>query len=133
MNTLFGIFGAGRVAARDGDRETAPLPWTEHPSFKGVYLKTLVAEKDTGNALSCLLVRIEPGCAIGLHVHPASVELHEVVAGAGVCVLEEAELAYSPGTMAVMPANAPHEVRAGDKGLCLLAKFVTVRSENSDA
>ena len=122
----FGEFGNGFLATGNERRETASLPWKEHKDFRGVFLKTIVTAADTRNAFTCHLVRIEPGCAIGLHTHPDSVELHEVVAGEGLCLMESVEVPYAPGVMAILPQNAPHEVRAGNRGLCLLAKFVTV-------
>lgn len=121
----FGHFGNGFLAAGRERRDVAALPWTEHKDCKGVFLKTIVAPGDTQNALTCHLVHIEPGCAIGLHTHPASLELHEVVAGEGSCVTPEGEIPYTPGVMAILPRNEPHEVKAGKAGLCLLAKFVT--------
>ncbi|MCC8194682.1 MAG: hypothetical protein LIP28_08570, partial [Deltaproteobacteria bacterium] len=72
-----------------------------------------------------------PGCAIGLHTHPSSVEVHEVVGGQGTCQTPDGEIPYTPGVMAILQQNAPHEVKAGKEGLCLLAKFVTVAEGRS--
>lgn len=125
-NSLFGSFTNGFLDIRGKRRDVAPLPWGEHKNFSGVFLKNIVTADDTDGAFTCHLVRIEPGCAIGLHAHADSVELHEVVAGEGVCVTPEGEIPYTPGVMAIMPQHAPHEVKAGGEGLCLLAKFIMV-------
>jgi len=125
-NELFSFFGAGFLAVQGKRRDVASLPWAEHKNFPGVFLKNIVLPEDTQGAFTCHLVRIEPGCAIGLHAHPASVELHEVVAGSGTCVTPEGEIPYSPGVVAILPQNAQHQVNAGEEGLCLLAKFITV-------
>lgn len=68
--------------------------------------------------------RIAPNRAIGSHIHETQLETHEVICGGGVCVLEGAELPYEPGAVAILPAGVPHEVRAGDEGLYLFAKFM---------
>ncbi len=98
--------------------------WNPHPSFKGVFLKTTTCGADTGNAFSAHLVRIEPGCSIGLHIHETQCELHEVAEGDGSCVLSGKSIRYAPGVSAVMPMGEEHEVLAGENGLKILAKFV---------
>ena len=125
---LFARFDNGRLAHEGESIDLASLAWKEHPEFKGVFLKHLVTAEQTGGLFTCLLVRIEPDRGIGLHAHPDSIELHEVVSGGGVCVTEAGETPYGPGSMAVLARNAPHEVRAGRDGLRLLAKFITART-----
>ena len=123
---LFACFDEGRVTAAGMTRDMGSLPWKAHPKFIGVSLKDMVSSEDAGGLFSCHLVRIEPGCAIGLHTHPASIELHEVMAGGGVCVVNGDTIPYAPGNVAVVPCAVAHEVRAGVDGLCLFAKFVAV-------
>ncbi len=125
----FERFSQGRLHTGASTANLDAVPWKEHKDFPGVFLKAVLAEEHTGSPLSCVLVRIEPGRRIGLHRHPTSVELHEVIAGDGVCVLEGVEMPYAPGSMAVMPRNAAHEVLAGTDGLCLFAKFVATATE----
>ena len=125
----FERFSQGRLHAGASTTNLDSVAWKEHKDFPGVFLKAVLTEEHTGSPLSCFLVRIEPGRRIGLHRHSASVELHEVIAGDGVCLLEGIEMAYAPGSVAVMPRNAVHEVLAGADGLCLFAKFVATVSE----
>ncbi|WP_292350227.1 cupin domain-containing protein [Methanoregula sp. PtaU1.Bin006] len=99
------------------------LPWNPHPKFAGVFLRHLVTGKDTGGRMSLHHVRIEPGCAIGDHTHAGQVEIHDILAGAGHCVLDGKEILYMPGIMGVMPADTVHRVVAGEFGLLLLASF----------
>ncbi|KAB1439135.1 cupin domain-containing protein [Pseudodesulfovibrio senegalensis] len=101
-----------------------PGPWNPHPAFTGVSLKATLCGADTNNAFSAHLVRIDPGCVIGMHTHETQCELHEVAEGSGQCVLAGEVLDYAPGVSAVMPVGAAHEVRAGKNGLKILAKFV---------
>ena len=124
MNTIFAALDAGRVAGAGIETESAGLAWNSHPSFDGVSLKHLITGRDTGGRFSAHLVRLEPGAEIGDHVHEANWELHEVAEGSGHCVLDGRRIPYEPGVAAIMPENAPHSVRAGEDGLCLLAKFV---------
>lgn len=106
-----------------GCREAGALPWKAHPVFAGVALKHLVTAADTDGALSCHLVRLEPGATLASHVHDGQWELHEVVAGAGMAGLAAQQIAYEPGVAAVIPRGVVHEVTAGEAGLCLFAKF----------
>ncbi len=123
---LFERFENGNLSAGAQKKSIASIPWNAHKEFPGVFLKNVVTGEETGGLLTCHLVRIEPGGKIGLHAHPASIELHEVVAGSGVCVTENGEIPYAPGCVAILARNVPHEVRAGAEGLCLFAKFVAV-------
>ncbi len=125
-NDLFQHFEKGVLRQKGQKIDLALCPWSPHKDFTGVSLKTLLAEEQTEGLLACHLVRIEPHCAIGLHRHPASIELHEVVSGQGLCLIGQEEVPYGPGTMAVIARDAPHEVRAGAEGLRLFAKFIAL-------
>ena len=106
-----------------GSRSAADSPWKAHPVFAGVALRHLVTAADTQGALSCHLVRLDPGASLASHVHDGQWELHEVVAGAGTAGLGDAVADYRPGVAAVIPKGTPHEVTAGPQGLTLYAKF----------
>ncbi|MFA4877344.1 MAG: cupin domain-containing protein [Methanoregula sp.] len=107
----------------DRVRNADALVWNPHAKFHGVFLKHLVTGSDTGGRLSIHHVRIDPGSAIGDHSHAGMVEIHDVIAGEGTCVVEDREIRYSPGSMGVMPADRVHRVVAGETGLLLLATF----------
>ena len=126
---LFTDYENGRLTALGKTLDISAIEWKAHKDFEGVFMKSVVTADHTDGMLTCLLVRIEPGKKIGLHAHPASIELHEVIAGEGSCILDGQELPYAPGVMGLMPATLPHEVLAGDKGLYLFAKFVPVREK----
>lgn len=128
IQDIFTLFDNGMLADSKKRIDLGSLEWNAHQQFAGVYLKNVVTADQTGGLFTCLLVRIEPGHAIGLHIHPSSVELHEVIKGDGVCHTEQGDIPYAPGTMAILPANAPHEVKAGGNGLFLFAKFITVKA-----
>jgi quercetin dioxygenase-like cupin family protein len=70
------------------------------------------------------LVKVEPGCKIGNHVHATQLETHEVIAGYGTCINNGATITYTPGTISIIPAALPHEVAAGKDGLYMFAKFM---------
>jgi len=107
------------------DRQVAieSLPWNPHPTYKGVSLKHLIVGKDTGNQLSCHIVRVEPDCILETHQHDGKIEIHEVVDGDGIMYLDDKEINYSVGQVCVIPANTLHKVVAGKNGLYLFAKF----------
>jgi len=124
QTTIESMLTQGRaVHTRTGSRPAADIPWTAHPVFAGVTLKHLVTGADTDGALSCHLVRLEPGARLASHVHDGQWELHEVVAGSGRAGLGDAAADYLPGVAAVIPRGLVHEVTAGESGLCLYAKF----------
>jgi len=121
---LSSLPGAARLASPIRDADLTLLPWNPHPTFRGVALKHLVTGADTGGALSAHLVRVEAGCCLQEHVHADKLELHEVVQGAGTCVLAEKTVPYAPGACGLIPAGTLHSVRAdAGEDLYLLAKF----------
>jgi len=111
------------VLTPEGEMPVGDIPWKPHPAFPGVALKHLVTGAQTCGALSCHLVRVDPGMVLPPHVHDAQWELHEVAAGSGTAVIDGREAAYVPGVTAVIPRGMDHTVRAGAEGLRLLAKF----------
>lgn len=116
--------GAARLATPERDDDLCALPWKQHPTFRGVALKHLVTGADTNGALSAHLVRIEAGCRLDEHIHTGSLELHEVVRGAGTCALAGKSVPYAPGACGLIPAGVPHCVRAdAGEDLYILAKF----------
>jgi len=98
--------------------------WNPHPKFKGVYLKHLITGSLTNQVFSSHIVRIDPDCTLDEHIHEGKMELHEVMRGSGVCILEEKEFDYSPGDCTIIPADKKHKVIASGDGLILLAKFM---------
>lgn len=122
---LFETFDKGGCLRRpEGTVSFGEIPWTRHQTFDGVELKHIVTAEETGGRFSFHLVRIAPGKAIGTHIHQTQLETHEVIAGDGICVSGGAGLAYGPGVVSILPQGLPHEVRAGERGLYLFAKFI---------
>lgn len=120
-NTEF--FKISYAVGLTGIKETESIEWNPHPKFSGVFLKHILKGEDTCGRISSHLVRIEPFCMLGEHIHEGKVEIHEVVNGTGECMVNGKEYSYSVGVTAVIPENSPHSVRAGKEGLYLLAKF----------
>jgi Uncharacterized conserved protein, contains double-stranded beta-helix domain len=106
------------------ERDFTALPWRPHPAFAGVALKHLVVGEDSGGLFSYHLVRIDPGKAIGDHIHDPQLETHEVVAGRGVCLNGGERIEYAPGVISIFRPGTAHEVAAGEDGLLLFAKFI---------
>lgn len=99
------------------------LPWNEHKTFAGVFLRHLVKGSDSNGAFSCHLVKIAPGCGIGNHEHADSWELHQVVAGNGAAIVGGTTVSYASGVWHAIPHGAAHRVDAGENGLELVAYF----------
>lgn len=114
----------GKLILPETEISFANIPWVKHPVFEGVELKHIVTSSQTGGQFSFHLVRIAPNRKIGNHVHETQLETHEVISGNGVCVNNGAKITYQPGVISVLPMNVPHEVRAGEEGLYLFAKFM---------
>lgn len=112
-----------RIVGKNGTTAAESLAWNPHPKFSGVFLRHLVTGKDTGGRLSLHHVRISPGCSIGDHTHTGQVEIHDVLDGEGSCTRAGTTIEYHPGVVGIMPANTVHCVKAGDRGLLLLATF----------
>lgn len=122
MNT-FEAFNQGALLLPEIKKDFSKLIWNRHPSFEGVELKHIVTSNETNNEFSCHLVRIAPNKSILNHIHENQTEIHEVIAGIGVCINHGVSFEYKPGSISVMPKGIEHEVTAGEEGLYLFAKF----------
>jgi len=117
------LFETGTVCGVGFLEQSADNGFIPHSAFKGVSLKHLVRGEMTGGQISCHLVRVEPGCVLDTHTHPAQIEIHEVIYGDGVCELSGDKFDYKPGVVGVIPSGAVHRIVAGKEGLYILAKF----------
>ena len=114
----------GKLLLPDATVTFDVIPWSKHPAFEGVELKHIITSERTDGEFSYHLVRIAPNKKIGNHIHEKQLETHEVISGTGVCVNDGVELPYETGVISIFPIGVPHEVIAGDDGLCLFAKFM---------
>ena len=114
----------GKLLLPDATVTFDAIPWSKHPAFEGVELKAIITSERTDGQFSYHLVRIAPNKKIGNHIHEKQLETHEVISGTGVCVNDGVELPYEAGIISIFPVGVPHEVIAGDDGLCLFAKFM---------
>ena len=114
----------GKLLLKDATVTFDAIPWSKHPTFEGVELKHIITSERTNGQFSYHLVRIAPNKKIGSHIHEKQLETHEVISGTGVCVNDGVELPYETGVISIFPIGVPHEVIAGDDGLCLFAKFM---------
>lgn len=114
----------GKLILPSTEISFADIPWSKHPAFEGVELKHIVTSKQTNGQFSYHLVRIAPNKKIGNHVHKTQLETHEVISGSGVCINAGVVMKYESGVISILPMNMPHEVRAGDEGLYIFAKFM---------
>lgn len=114
----------GKLLLPDATVTFDVIPWSKHPAFEGVELKHIITSERTDGQFSYHLVRIAPNKKIGSHIHEKQLETHEVISGTGVCVNDGVELSYEAGVISIFPIGVPHEVIAGDDGLCLFAKFM---------
>ena len=114
----------GKLLLKDATVTFDAIPWSKHPAFEGVELKAIITSERTEGRFSYHLVRIAPNKKIGSHIHEKQLETHEVISGTGVCVNDGVELPYETGVISIFPIGVPHEVIAGDDGLCLFAKFM---------
>ncbi len=99
------------------------IQWDKHSRFTGVFTKNLLSGKDSNNNLSAMIVKIEPNQEIGSHLHEGKAELHEVIYGEGSGFLDNNEINYKPGVISFIPGDTLHSVKAGNKGIVLLAIF----------
>ena len=114
----------GKLLLPDATVAFDAISWSKHPTFEGVELKHIITSEKTDGQFSFHLVRIAPNKKIGNHIHEKQLETHEVISGTGVCINDGVELPYEAGVISIFPISVPHEVIAGDDGLCLFAKFM---------
>jgi len=104
-------------------KNISDIPWVKHPKFEGVFMKNIFTGFDSNNNLSAMIVKIEPHHEIGNHIHEGKAELHEIIEGDGVAIVDNASINYYPGVISFIPCDIQHKINAGDKGMILLAKF----------
>ncbi len=104
-------------------RAVSSITWDKHPRFEGVYTKNIFIGSETNNNINAMIVKIEPNHEIGMHKHAGKFELHEIIDGNGEAVIDTKKVDYSPGVISLIPADIEHCIRAGRKGIILLAKF----------
>lgn len=123
-NHLFESFDNGSLKLPTTTAEFENIPWSKHPTFDGVELKHIVTAKETDGQFSYHLVRIAPNKSIKNHIHGSQLEMHEVIAGSGICINDGTKILYEAGVISIMPVGIPREVNAGDDGLYIFAKFI---------
>ena len=116
-------FASGKINTVTNNIEAEDLVFNPHPTFSGVALKHLVSGQETENRLSCHLVKIDPNCCLGRHLHPDHLEIHEVIAGSGTFEIDTNTGSYSTGSVGIIPVGMTHKVVAGADGLFILATF----------
>ncbi len=114
----------GKLILPDATVNFDTIAWSKHPIFEGVELKHIITSEKTDGQFSFHLVRIAPNKKIGNHIHEKQLETHEVISGVGVCMNNGVKLTYETGIISIFPIGVPHEVIAGEHGLCLFAKFI---------
>lgn len=124
MTDLLSNFSSGNIAQVTRSKDATILDWNPHPSNTGVNLKHLITGDETDGRFSVHLVKLDAEAKIGEHVHENQWELHEIVGGEGVCILDSNRITYEPGDINVLPENIKHCVQAGEDGLLILAKFI---------
>ena len=116
-------FENGSIFTIDQSISAENIKFSPHPKFKGVSLKHLVTGQITDNKISCHLVKVDPFCVLDTHVHENSLEIHEIIAGDGICFIGENKVDYTIGAIGVIRENTRHKVVAGPNGIYILAKF----------
>lgn len=101
--------------------DISAIEWSKHPKFAGVYMKNLFVGNE-GN-FKALLVKIDPHHEIGNHIHEGEDELHEIISGEGSALVGTETIPYNPGAVSFIPSDIEHNIKAGEGGLVLLAKF----------
>ena len=120
---LFENFNNGQLRLPNSEKSFKDILWSKHPTFEGVEIKHILTSKNTEGLFSYHLVRIAPNKSIKNHIHETQLETHEVISGSGSCVNAGMTLNYESGTISIFLAGVPHEVKAGEDGLYIFAKF----------
>ncbi|MDR0747177.1 MAG: cupin domain-containing protein [Helicobacteraceae bacterium] len=115
-NEALYINGASLVESGEG-------LYRPHPTFNGVYMKSLIAYDKSAKRINAMLVKIEPRCKIGDHLHDQEFELHEVIYGQAEATINGVSAAYKTGVISLIAPNVKHSVKADETGVVLLAIF----------
>lgn len=120
---ILNIFEKGVVESLEGACSIDGIAWSQHQLFMEVFLKHIVKGQDTKGALSCHLVRVNPGGLLDTHIHTGKWEIHQVLEGQGTARVGDRTMEYKAGSVTIIPADTEHQVNAGPQGLLILAAF----------
>ena len=84
--------------------------WKEHPRFKGILFKPLITRADNPHA-NVNVVRVPPGCKIGLHTHSDQIETIYVLSGISVFTIAGVETSFAAGQIIAAPSGIEHSLR----------------------
>ncbi|MDR0664491.1 MAG: cupin domain-containing protein [Helicobacteraceae bacterium] len=101
----------------------ADADYRRHPTFSGVYIKSLIAYDKSERRLNAMLVKIDPRCEIGDHLHDKEYELHQIIGGEAEAIIDGKSVAYKAGVVSLIAPNVKHSVKALEAGAVLLAVF----------
>ncbi len=100
------------------------IEWTEHPQFKGSFIKVLET-RATHPGASVTLTRLTVGQSIGTHVHVIETETVYLMVGRARLVLDGTEAILEAGAGVTIPPGIAHSLHnLGDSEIELLAIHV---------
>ncbi len=100
------------------------IAWTEHPQFRGLFIKVLES-RATHPGASVTLTRLAVGQSIGAHMHPVESETVFVLQGRARLVVDQSETMVEASGGATIPPGAVHSLHnIGEDEIELLAIHV---------
>jgi quercetin dioxygenase-like cupin family protein len=101
--------------------DTRGMDYSEDTRFPGIGVKVLEG-KAINPTLSMVVVRIEPGRGIPMHMHPVETETAYLLAGTAVLTVEGVEHVWEAGMSVTIPNGLAHSLRnSGSVALDIVA------------
>ena len=92
-------------------KTVADISWRPHPLLREISIKPLVTKKEDGLNVTCMLVRIQAGQEIPVHIHEEQVDiLYPLQGKAEMYVHGAGTFPLKPGIVVRVPKNTKHNV-----------------------
>lgn len=98
--------------------------WQPHPTVRGIRIKSLENSRTFAEA-SLTLVEVAPGGEIEPHLHETNFETAYIIAGEGLLILPEGDVALRAGDGVTVPPRTLHALRnIGSRPIEILAVHI---------
>lgn len=92
-------------------RSMDSIPWSPHPTAKGVKIKPMISKKEHGLDLTCILVQIPMGEEIPEHIHETQDDIVYPLQGKGVMWVDgDGEFSLEPELIVRVPKGTKHKI-----------------------
>ena len=105
-------------------RAVDSIPWSPHPTAKGVKIKPMISKREHGLDTTCVLVQIPSGEEIPEHIHETQDDIVYPLKGKGLMWVDgNGDFSLEPGMIVRVPKGTKHKIFSVSEDLLLFDVF----------